>query len=165
MQKKTIERTEVIRETVYEAIDGTIFNNEEECRSYDGTCIAIIKARFFAFSKEADPNSKAYNAIVGTEQINEDYSMYRSTPKTQADCDTIVQFVNVKGRTNIALSTPSTWKEVNSCEIVPNETYLVCVQDYYGCVFEEKKLLNYLTEKIRTAFHGSLEPEKEEEKK
>ena len=164
MTEKTIEKTMTVKETIYEAIDGTIFNSKEECKKYDETGEAIVKARFLAFSKDENRNSEAYNAIVSTEIITADYKVYRSTPKTQDDCDTIARIVAQEGGTTIIESTPSTWYALNSCEIVPNETYLVCVQDWYGCVLSEKKLLDYLTKNVKLAFNGSIEPKKEEKK-
>lgn len=164
MTEKTIEKTMIVKETIYEAIDGTVFTSKEECRKYDETSEAIVKARFLAFSKEEALTSEAYHAIRNTEIITTDYKIYRSTPKTQNDCDTIVRIVAQEGGTTIIKSTPSTGLELNSCEIVPNETYLVCVQDWYSCVLSEKKLLDYLTKNVKLAFNGSIEPKKEEKK-
>lgn len=48
MEKKIEKITKTITEEVvsYVAIDGTKFTTEEECRTYDGTCRAVLMARF-----------------------------------------------------------------------------------------------------------------------
>lgn len=48
MEKKIEKITKTITEEVisYVAIDGTKFTTEEECRTYDGTCRAMLMARF-----------------------------------------------------------------------------------------------------------------------
>ena len=64
MKKVEIEGT--TKTIMYEAIDGTRFNNEAECVKYDNTALAVIKSRL-KFIKKTDlknPSLQKCKAMV-----------------------------------------------------------------------------------------------------
>lgn len=69
MEKKIEKITKTVTEVVesYVAIDGTKFTTEEECRTYEGTCRAVLMARFRQIPKRI--NSGFWNGLnIGCEE-------------------------------------------------------------------------------------------------
>ena len=166
MKYKTIEKT--VQETVYEAIDGTIFTNKEECERYDGTCEAIVKARFLSFSQRIEDGSVADRGICGvmhTDDCCEESSYYLSEPKTTEDCNAIAQFIKVFGdNTDItSLKADERYLGLAFCELKPGEKYIVELEPFWGGVYSEERIKTVMCNRARDAFHGAIK--KEEEKK
>lgn len=167
MKYKTIEKTVTVKETVYEAIDGTIFTIKEECEKYDVTCEAIVKARFLSFSQRIDFDSIAYNGMYGAIHVDgccDGADFYISEPKTIDDCNTIAQFIKVFGDgVDIAKNkADENYLALTLIELKPGEKYIVEIDEYWGGIYSEERMKSVFNKKITDAFHGEI---KKEEKK
>lgn len=158
MKEKTIE--EKVEKVVFEAIDGTIFENNYECTQYDKTCKAIVRARFFSFSKSIEKYSVADRALCAA--LHPDgydcASFYISTPKSAEDCAAIAQFIRLEGdATDICFGEPSdAYAALHFNELKPGNTYIVEIEEYWGGVYSEEKLSAYFQRKVTNAFHGNI---------
>lgn len=167
MKEKTIE--EKVEKIVYEAIDGTIFECEDECRQYDMTCRAIVRARFFSFSKSIENYSvagSALSAVLHPDGCDSSLDFYISTPKNAEDCAAIAQFIRLEGDdTDICFGGPSdAYAALHFNELKPGNTYIVEIEEEWGSVYSEEKLSAYFQRKVTNAFHGDIKFWKEEEK-
>lgn len=168
MKYKTIEKTVTVQETVYEAIDGTIFTTKEECEKYDGTCEAIVKARFLSFSQPIEYGSIAYNGVycvVHEDGCCDDSDFYISEPKTIEDCNTIAQFIKVFGDDeDIAKrKVDEDYMSLALIELKPGEKYIVEIEEYWGGVYCEERMKSVLNKKITNAFHGEIKKEQKKQ--
>lgn len=85
---KKIETTETITKVNvhYEALDGTYFCDEEECKKYDQSAACVIRAKF---NELALVKSNGYTLFPGG---NDDNAAYVVKPETDHDIDTVRQF-------------------------------------------------------------------------
>ena len=105
----------------YEAIDGTIFYNKEECEKYDNSAKAVIKAKF---KKLALAECNEYSLFkVGND---EDIVYVVKMPKIQ-DADTVKQLYIADHE----------W-------MTKSEEYQQCIDEAFGIIdkaYEEKDIL------------------------
>lgn len=89
---KKIEK-EVVTKVVegYEAMDGTMFYDEEQCKKYEQSAIGIIKGRV----KKFVINEGTECGLLGTG--SDENTVWVCKPTTEADIDAIKQMYNLYG--------------------------------------------------------------------
>lgn len=88
MKEVTKERTKIEKYMVYQATDGTEFNNPEECRKYEESTLGVIGAKIAKLINI--PQEDARTLLGGTD----DNDVIVIKPKIAADLDTVKQFIN-----------------------------------------------------------------------
>ena len=73
----------------YQALDGTLFFDEEECKKYDNSAKCVIRARLLEL---ATKHTNAYGLFPGG---SEDYEAFVVTPTSDHDIDTVRQFMSM----------------------------------------------------------------------
>jgi hypothetical protein len=91
MKEVTKERTKIEKYMVYQATDGTEFNNPEECRKYEESALGVIGAKIaklITYDTRNNPQEDAWTLLGGTD----DNDVIAIKPKTAADLDAVKQF-------------------------------------------------------------------------
>lgn len=88
METKQIEVKSI--KTVYVAVDGTEFNDKEECRKYDESAIGVLKGRV---KKLAVKVTNEWTAVGG----DEDHEVWIVVPKKAEDVVAIGQLLALYG--------------------------------------------------------------------
>ena len=82
---KKIRKEQVSYYDVFEAMDGTIFNNAEECEKYENSAKGVLKAKLSEFTVKKGDECSIFNTG------SSDYMVYVCVPKTADDIDVINQ--------------------------------------------------------------------------
>lgn len=85
MKKVTIEKS--IKETQYQANDGTLFLNEKDCQDYEKSLLGILMAKYSKLNKKSFTESSFLYDIFG----NDEYEIDIVKINKKEDIDIIIQ--------------------------------------------------------------------------
>jgi hypothetical protein len=85
--KEEIKREVVDTHIHYEAIDGTVFNDKEECQKYENSAIGVLLGKTVAFTVAHDGDGTSVNPF----NDNDDNNYKVLLPQSQEDIDVLNQ--------------------------------------------------------------------------
>lgn len=85
MKKIIVEKS--IKETKYQANDGTLFTNEKDCQDYEKSLLGILKAKYSKLKKKEFNEYSFLNNTLGCEDYNIDIVQINN----KSDIDILIQ--------------------------------------------------------------------------